>query len=78
MQELFEKALGIQEPWYVKELQFDPEAKKLDISIDFHKGALFDYVDARSGREYVGLKAYDTTQKRWRHLNFFGNLGSGT
>lgn len=71
MQELFEKALGIQEPWYVKELQFDPEAKKLDISIDFHKGALFDYVDARSGREYVGLKAYDTTQKRWRHLNFF-------
>ena len=71
MQELFEKALGIQEPWYVKDLQFDVQAKKLDISIDFRKGALFDYVDPKSSKEYAGLKAYDTTQKRWRHLNFF-------
>ena len=35
MQELFEKALGVEKPWYVKSLQFDPEAKRLDIAIDF-------------------------------------------
>jgi len=71
MQELFEKALGIEEPWYVKSLQFDPDAKRLDISIDFHKGAAFTYVDLESGIEYANVKAYDTTQKEWRHLNFF-------
>ena len=71
MQELFEKALGIEEPWYVKSLQFDPDAKRLDISIDFHKGAAFTYVDLESGVEYANVKAYDTAQKEWRHLNFF-------
>ena len=71
MQSLFEKALGIEEPWYVKSLQFDPDAKRLDIAIDFHKGAVFTYVDSESGAEYAGLKAYDTTSKQWRHLNFF-------
>ena len=71
MQELFEKALGIEEPWYVTSLQFDPEAKRLDISIDFHKGAVFTYVDPDHGVEYAKAKAYDTTSKVWRHLNFF-------
>ena len=71
MQELFEKALGIQKPWYVKSLEFDPEAKRLDIAIDFEKGALFDYEDKKSGKVYKELKAYDTVEKEWRHLNFF-------
>ena len=71
MQELFEKALGIEKPWYVKSLQFDPEAKRLDIAIDFEKGASFEYVDEKSGKVYKELKAYDTVQKEWRHLNFF-------
>ena len=38
-QQLFELALNIQEPGYSKDLQFDVENKRLDIHIDFRKGA---------------------------------------
>ena len=38
---LFEMALGITEPYFVKDIEFDAEKKKLDIHIDFRKGALF-------------------------------------
>ena len=69
MQELFEMALNVTEPWYIRDLEFDSEAKRLDIYIDFKKGSVFTYKD--DDTEFAGLKAYDTTQKRWRHLNFF-------
>jgi len=71
MIELFEKALNINKPWYIKEIHFDPEIKRLDIEIDFKKGAVFDYMDKDKNIEYKNLKAYDTTNKTWRHLNFF-------
>jgi len=71
MRTLFEQALHIQSPWYVKELQFNEQEKRLDIVIDFQRGGLFTYVDDSNGREFAGLKAYDTKEKSWRHLNFF-------
>ena len=42
MQELFEMALNVTDPWYIKDLKFDSEAKRLDIYIDFKKGSIFD------------------------------------
>ncbi len=69
MQELFEMALNVTEPWYIKDVKFDSEVKRLDIYLDFKKGSVFTYKD--DDTELAGLKAYDTTQKRWRHLNFF-------
>lgn len=69
MQELFQMALNVTNPWYIKDLEFDSEAKRLDIYLDFQKGSTFTYKDDE--KEIAGLKAYDTTQKRWRHLNFF-------
>lgn len=68
-QELFQMALNVTDPWYIKDLQFDSEAKRLDIYIDFKKGSIFNYTE--EGEEIVGLKAYDTKEKTWRHLNFF-------
>lgn len=35
VKKLFETALSIKEPWYVKSLKFDAEKKRLDIHIDF-------------------------------------------
>jgi hypothetical protein len=32
---IFEAALAINSPWYIKDVQFDVTAKKLDIFIDF-------------------------------------------
>ena len=69
-QQLFEIALNIQNPWYIKDIQFDVEHKRLDIHIDFHKGSVFHYV---SEKENINgdFKGYDTIDKQWRHLNFF-------
>ncbi len=67
---LFESALSIEEPWYIKDIQFDPEKKRLDIHIDFHKGSLFHY-ESQKDNISGDFKAYDTQIKQWRHLNFF-------
>ena len=69
-QQLFELALHIQEPWYVKDIQFNTEDKRLDIHIDFRKGSIFHY---ESEKENINgdFKACDTQLKEWRHLNFF-------
>jgi len=69
-QELFEMALNVTDPWFVKDLKFDSNTKRLDIYIDFKRGSTFNY-QSDEETELVGLKAYDTTDKEWRHLNFF-------
>lgn len=67
---LFSMALGIEPPWYIKDINFDQDAKRLDIHIDFEHGAVFHYEDKETG--FKGdFKAYDTVEKTWRHLNFF-------
>jgi hypothetical protein len=39
---LFEQALGLGKPWYISSLEFDSGQGKLDIRIDFERGAKFD------------------------------------
>ena len=70
MNTLFEKALGITNPWKVTSIDFDKSKKKLDIHIDFTRGATFsdDGDTDETKKEY---KAYDTVKKTWKHLNFF-------
>ena len=93
-QELFQLALNITEPWFVTDINFNSENKKLDIFIDFTKGSTFSYeyieyeteiktvtIDEKetevqnkieiSRETFNDLKAYDTMNKTWRHLNFF-------
>jgi transposase len=68
MQEIFSKALGIEKPWFVTEVNFDASAKRLDIKIDFIRGSQFSFEKEGVIGQY---KAYDTIEKQWRHLNFF-------
>jgi len=64
--QLFEAALGIAKPWYVRGIDFDAARKVLTIGIDFVAGSRF----AAPGVE--GLhRVHDTQTKRLRHLNFF-------
>ena len=71
-QELFQLALNITDPWFVSDLNFDIKSKRLDVYIDFKKGSTFDYIDLENNSETIpNLKAYDTKNKTWRHLNFF-------
>ena len=64
---LFQAALGLTAPWRVTSVEFDAEAKRLDLRVDFPKGATFSCPEC----DRSGLKAYDTEEKTWRHLDFF-------
>ena len=63
--EIFSIALGLTEPWFVKEVVFDKERFQLDIFLGFKKGHPFLMED---GHYY---SAHDTIERRWEHLNFF-------
>ena len=65
--ELFEAALGIEEPVYIEKIMFDSQAGELRIYMDFRRGGKFPCSEC--GEE--GLPVYDTVDKAWRHLNFW-------
>jgi transposase len=65
--DLFQQALGLEWPWRVERSEFDAAQRRLDLYIDFEAGGTFTCPSC--GR--TGCKAHDTTEKRWRHLNFF-------
>lgn len=65
--DLFEQALGLEWPWRVERSIFSPSEKRLDIHIDFEPGGTFACPEC--GRS--GCKGWDTSEKTWRHLNFF-------
>ena len=64
--QLFEAALGIASPWYVKGVEFDAERRKLTIGIDFSVGARFPVAGSDTA-----LPVHDTVIKRLQHFNFF-------
>jgi len=66
-QELFSTALGLEEPWFVKDINFDSEKKRLDILLDFTKGSKFYCPEC--GAENCPI--HDTKERTWRHLDFF-------
>ena len=67
---LFTIGLGLTEPWEVKDTKLvvsetDAKYKELHIWIDFNRDHLF--VSSKGQL----LKAHDSVEKTWRHLNFF-------
>lgn len=70
LEKLFTEALGIKAPWKVTSLKFDSVEHRLNINVDFERGATFEYEDPETGVK-GHYKAYDTVDKTWRHLNFF-------
>jgi len=68
--DLFERALHIESPWYVKNIDFNEFERELIIFIDFEKGSKFNYEKSDEGIKGK-FSVYDTTQKSWQHLNFF-------
>ena len=60
---LYEAALDIQAPWEIKEVRLDRERQRLDINLDFQRGALFSCSEC-----HRALVAYDTHMREWLHL----------
>ena len=64
---LFQAALGLSDPWRVESVVFDRDAKRLDLRVGFPKGSTFCCPEC----DRAGLKAYDTAEKTWRHMDFW-------
>jgi len=66
---LFSMALGLQEPWKIKEIKFalseESGLKELHLHIGFTAGSRF------PDKTGVLCNVYDTVSRKWRHLNFF-------
>ena len=66
-EEIFGMALGITDPLYIEKIEFDKTTGELHIYVDFKRGSKF----ACSECGVAGCSVHDTTDKTWRHLNFF-------
>jgi len=64
-EELFRVALGFGEQWEVVDTALDKEARRLDVKLDFVRGAQFPCPECG-----CSCGAYDTALRTWRHLNF--------
>lgn len=64
---LFTMALGLAKPWQVVEIKFSKEEGRLDLRIDFPKGAKFGCPSCQE----ASCEVHDTQERTWRHLNFF-------
>jgi transposase len=65
--DLFQVALGLLSPWKVTRSEFDAVAGRLDLHVDFARGARF----VCPGCAQQGCPVHDTSDETWRHLDFF-------
>ena len=65
--ELFGTALGITELMYIDKIVFDGTEGELHIYVNFRRGGKFSCSEC----DTEGLPVHDTSDKAWRHLNFF-------
>lgn len=66
---LFTVALGLTPPWRVSRVEFDAEQTRLDLHLDFPRGARF--ACPAKDCEHRGCPIHDTAAKTWRHMDFF-------
>lgn len=64
---LFSAALGLTSPWQVDKGEFSADEGQLDLWLDFPAGSSFDCPECQRS----GCKVHDTTERTWRHLDFF-------
>lgn len=64
--DLFTQALGLQKPWQVTDVSFNPDESRLDIYISRIKGSKV--TCPVCGNE---CSVHDSKKRIWRHLNFF-------
>jgi transposase len=67
--QIFEMALQLSSPWFIKDIKLTKPSSglkgQLDIEIDFMSGAKF------TDESGVACGVYDTERRSWQHLNFF-------
>jgi transposase len=66
LESLFTKALKLEPPWQIEKIDFDEKEGIIRVYLDFPRGS--EFCCPKCGKT---VKAYDTKDKEWRHLNFF-------
>jgi transposase len=66
LESLFAKALKLEPPWMITKIEFRETEGVIRVYVDFPRGSVFPCPVC--GKH---MKAYDTTEKEWRHLSFF-------
>jgi transposase len=66
---LFTAALGLTGPWRVARTEFDAQQTRLDLYLEFDRGARFPC--PAGGCAHDACRVHDTADKTWRHLDFF-------
>ena len=66
LESLFTRALKLESPWEITKIEFHEGERDIKVFVDFPRGSVFSC--PACGKD---VKAYDTTEKEWRHLNFF-------
>jgi transposase len=66
---LFTAALGLTAPWRVARTEFDAEQARLDLYLEFDRGAQFPCPVKDCAHR--ACPVHDTADKTWRHLDFF-------
>ena len=66
---LFTAALGLSGPWRVACTEFDAQQTRLDLYLEFDRGARFPC--PAGGCAHDACPVHDTAEKTWRHLDFF-------
>lgn len=67
LEALFKIALNLEDPWYIKSIEFNKDKKQMDIEIDFIPGSRFECSNCKNPDNSI----HDTKERVWRHLNFF-------
>ncbi len=65
--QIFSQALNFQKPWYINDIKFRREERRLDIRLNFERGAKFACPDCAGEECHI----HDTVEKEWKHLDFF-------
>ena len=68
---LFTAALGLTSPWFVSRLDYDREARKMTIHLDWARGSRFPVAEEDDGGHGGLYPVHDSDERRWRHLDFF-------
>jgi transposase len=66
---VFGAALGLVSPWQVVSVEFDELVGRIEIGLDFPRGSRFACPEPGCANRVCPV--HDTTEKRWRHLDFF-------
>lgn len=66
---VFQKALTIEEPWYVEDYKIVEETKQLHLFVDFKRGSKFRCTNC--GNFPCGVHDIVNENRTWRHLDFW-------